>query len=358
MLEKLRLTPRSFEKAAWGVLAYMILVILWGAVVRATGSGAGCGDHWPLCNGAVIPRDPAMETIVEFMHRLTSGLALIAVVGLLLSAFASFAKGHAVRKAAVASTVFVILEALIGAGIVLFRLVADDASLVRGVSMALHLVNTFLLLGALTLTVWWARRPVPKWRVVSGQNRPPVRGPLGFVLLVGFLALGAVGMTGAIAALGDTLFPTAPFTPHAAGYTVIEEVRHIFLELRIWHPATAIVASVWWAGLAHFAMLGPASESKPTGAFGTAAVLSGGASVLSEKTDRTHGLGRGALVVFFVTLSQLCLGVLNVALRAPVWMQLVHLLLSNVLVIACVAFASDLLVTGWKGRHGELPRGS
>src|SRR5690606_8937667 len=38
---------------AWGTLAYNLAVIVWGAYVRATGSGAGCGSHWPLCNGEV-----------------------------------------------------------------------------------------------------------------------------------------------------------------------------------------------------------------------------------------------------------------------------------------------------------------
>ena len=69
---------------AWAVLAYNIGVILWGAYVRATGSGAGCGDHWPLCNGVVIPRDPSIATLIEYSHRITSGFALIAVVVLLL----------------------------------------------------------------------------------------------------------------------------------------------------------------------------------------------------------------------------------------------------------------------------------
>ncbi|MFN8454080.1 MAG: COX15/CtaA family protein [Anaerolineae bacterium] len=71
-----------FAKYVWTVLAYNLAVILWGAFVRASGSGAGCGSHWPLCNGEVIPRTPQMETLVEFTHRLTSGLALLLVIGL------------------------------------------------------------------------------------------------------------------------------------------------------------------------------------------------------------------------------------------------------------------------------------
>ena len=46
---------RNFTRFAWLTLGFLILVILWGAFVRATGSGAGCGNHWPLCNGVVVP---------------------------------------------------------------------------------------------------------------------------------------------------------------------------------------------------------------------------------------------------------------------------------------------------------------
>jgi len=57
---------QPFAKAAWGVLAYSILVILWGAYVRISFSGDGCGDHWPLCHGEVIPTAPSVKTLIEF----------------------------------------------------------------------------------------------------------------------------------------------------------------------------------------------------------------------------------------------------------------------------------------------------
>ena len=72
-----------FARYGWGVLAFNLLVILWGAYVRASGSGAGCGAHWPLCNGEVIPRAPSVATLIEYSHRLTSGLALLGVLALL-----------------------------------------------------------------------------------------------------------------------------------------------------------------------------------------------------------------------------------------------------------------------------------
>ncbi|MCU0507346.1 MAG: COX15/CtaA family protein, partial [Anaerolineae bacterium] len=135
---------RRFAFFAWGVLAYNVLVILWGAFVRATGSGAGCGSHWPLCNGDVLPRAPALETVVEFSHRVTSGLSLILVLALIVWGWRIYKAGSPVRKTLVASGVFIIVEALIGAWLVLAGLTAENDSIARAVSMALHLVNTFL----------------------------------------------------------------------------------------------------------------------------------------------------------------------------------------------------------------------
>lgn len=87
-----------FAAFAWANVAYNLLVILWGAFVRATGSGAGCGDHWPLCDGQVIPRAPSTEMLIEFTHRLTSGVALLGAVALLVWAFRAYGRGHRVRR--------------------------------------------------------------------------------------------------------------------------------------------------------------------------------------------------------------------------------------------------------------------
>ena len=146
----------NYAKYAWGVLAYNLLVILWGAYVRATGSGAGCGSHWLLCNGEVIPRAPGMETMIKLTHRLTSGLAFLLVLGMLVWALSAYSRGHSVRRGAWLSTFFILTEALVGAGLVLFEWVADDVSTGRVISMAVHLINTFLLLACLALTAWWA----------------------------------------------------------------------------------------------------------------------------------------------------------------------------------------------------------
>src|SRR6187399_771667 len=145
-----------FTKYAWFVVLFLVLVILWGAVVRATGSGAGCGAHWPTCNGSVIPLDPSVGTLVEYTHRLTSGLALVLVAFLADRMRRHREPGHLARFWSAASMVLILSEAAVGAGLVLFQRVAGDTSTARGYWIAAHLINTFLLLGALVLTARFA----------------------------------------------------------------------------------------------------------------------------------------------------------------------------------------------------------
>ena len=221
-----------FAKYVWGVLAFNVLVVLWGAFVRATGSGAGCGSHWPLCNGEVVPRAPVLETIIEFTHRLTSGVSLLLVLGLLIWAFRSYPKGHLVRFGAVLTSFFILTEALVGAGLVLFGWTAQNAS---AVPTAIHLVNTFLLLASLALTGYWA----------SGGDRLIFKdqGLVLWALGIGLVGVLFVGVSGAITALGDTLFPSS---------SLIEGMRqdfaansHFLIRLRVWHPVIAVTTGFY-----------------------------------------------------------------------------------------------------------------
>jgi len=177
-----------FAKFAWFTLGFNVLVILWGALVRATGSGAGCGRHWPDCRGALVPLSPTVETLIEFAHRATSGLALLLVSILVLRAVRAFPRGAPVRAGAWASLAFILVEALIGAGLVLFELVGENSSAARAVVIALHLVNTLLLLGALALTAWWAGG--------AAVPRPRAHGKAGAAWGFGALLLLGLGATG------------------------------------------------------------------------------------------------------------------------------------------------------------------
>lgn len=291
-----------FAKYAWGVLAYNLAVILWGAYVRASGSGAGCGSHWPLCNGEVIPRAPQMETMIEFGHRLTSGLALLMVVVMVIWAFRIYAKGHPVRLGAGLSMFFMLTEALVGAGLVLFELVAQDTSMARAWVIAVHLINTFLLLAALALTAWWASGGQPVQ--LNG------RGGLGWMLALAFLAMLFLGASGAVTALGDTLFPASSL---AEGWQEkFSPTAHFMVRLRLWHPLIAIAVGAYI-----IVVLGVINARQPDS--------------LSRRMSRVF------TVLYFVQLTS---GALNVVLLAPIWMQLWHLLLSDLLWIVLVLFAA------------------
>ena len=122
------ISARRFARYAWSVLAFNVAVVLWGAFVRATGAGAGCGKHWPLCNGEMLPRSPSLNTIIEFTHRATSGIDLALVALLVFWAFRAFPRHHAVRLGATLSAVFLMSEALLGAALVLLEHVAGNPS--------------------------------------------------------------------------------------------------------------------------------------------------------------------------------------------------------------------------------------
>jgi heme A synthase len=284
-----------FAKYAWGVLLYNVAVIIWGTYVRATGSGAACGAHWPLCNGEVIPLAPQTATLVEFSHRLMSGLALILVITLTVWAFRTFPRRHLTRIGSTWSLLFIISEALVGAGLVLFKLAGENTSIMRAFATSLHLVNTFLLLAALTLTAWWASRPsVFHWRF---DRR-------GWLFLFGMIGMLVVGASGAIAALGDALFPS---TSLAQGIALdLSSTAHLFLRLRIFHPVIAIGVGLYLIILA--ASFGLTRQS-------------------------TKGFAVGLIVLIVV---QWIAGVVNVVLLAPVWMQMLHLLIADVLWIVFI----------------------
>lgn len=291
----------GFRVYAWLVLAYNVAVILWGAYVRATGSGAGCGNHWPLCNGEITPHSPAIATVIEFTHRVTSGLDLLLVAGLIVWAWLGFPPRHPVRRGAVLSGVFLITEALLGASLVLLQHVARDASAARGWSLSVHLVNTLTLLACLTLTAWWA----------GGKPALAVRGRAGRTAAASLAAVALLGVSGAITALGDTLYPVHSL---AAGFAAdFDPSASIFVRLRVWHPMIAMAVGAW---LLYYAI----SDLR--------------------RTRRALSWAYGLVAVLAL---QMAAGIENLLLLAPVWMQVVHLLLADVLWIVLVLLAAERL---------------
>ncbi|HEV8241877.1 MAG TPA: COX15/CtaA family protein [Thermoanaerobaculia bacterium] len=288
--------------AVW-TLACNLLVVLWGAVVRATGSGAGCGSHWPLCNGVVVPQAPTTATLIELTHRLTSGLALVMVVVLAIWCWRTLPRGHAGRRAAMAALVLIVVEAAIGAGLVLLNLVGSNASVARAAYMGLHLAVTFFLLGSLALTAWWV------------GDAPPLRRDtrVAMLLVTACGGLLLVAASGAIAALGDTLFPAGSL---AAGVQQdLSPASHFLLRLRILHPLLAVAVAAYLLFLPQL--------------------------VQAARMGRTpRKLGSA---VSLLALVQLAVGAANLGLLAPVALQLLHLLLADLLWIAVVLFGAAAL---------------
>lgn len=296
--------PSRVSKFAWAVLAYNQCVIVFGAFVRATGSGAGCGSHWPLCNGEVIPRAPRTATLIEYTHRATSGLTLLLIVALLIWVWRVTRSGNPLRWTSAFALLFVLTEALIGAWLVLYGLVTTDDSVARALFMMVHLVNTFLLLAFLALTSWWASTGVP------GRAGGDSAGMwfLGFA----FLATLFLGASGAVTALGDTLFP--PATLADAFRQDLSTAAHYLVRLRVYHPFIAAVTAMYLAVVSLW--------------------------VKRRYPQRSvQALTNGLLVLFAI---QIVFGAINVTLLAPVWMQLLHLLVSTLVWIVLVLLGASV----------------
>jgi cytochrome c oxidase assembly protein subunit 15 len=279
------LRPSAFARAAWLVLGYTLAVIVFGAWVRITGSGAGCGQHWPTCHGEIVHRPQSIETVIELTHRVTSGLSLL-------------------------------VEALLGAGLVAFGLVEDDDSIARAVVMAIHLTNTCILMGALAAAAWTG---------VDGVDRRPQRPSRSQAWLLGaaMVMVLLVSMSGAVTALGDTLFPVAAdgtVREHIAGDQSV--TAHFLQRMRIVHPVLAIGVGLYllWLAIA-----------------------------LPDSLSRDPSVRRLGNLVAGLVLAQLCAGVANIMLSAPGWMQLVHLALATALWTAVVVLA--LAVLGSRQRN-------
>jgi cytochrome c oxidase assembly protein subunit 15 len=300
-------SSRALTVYAGVVVGFMVLVILEGAVVRATGSGAGCGNHWPLCNGDFFPHHPQLATVIEYLHRSMTGVCTGLVAGLIAWTFMARQRGDRARRAVVWSGVLLLTEAFLGAVLVKGGYVESNASNMRVLMQSIHFTNTMLLLAAIALTWWWLgeRREI----AVERRVRP-----------VAWMALAAtvvVGATGSVAALADTLFPSvslrsALMSDFASGSPLLVRMRWI-------HPAAAVVAL-------------------------------GCAMWLAVEL-------RGSFARWIVGLAvvQVLLGVADVLLLAPTWMQVLHLLGADVYWIALVVAGASVLAVPVQAARRAVP---
>jgi heme A synthase len=295
---------RLFPYVAWATLGFTVLVILWGTVVRATGSGDGCGESWPKCGQQFIPSNPTVETLIEFSHRASSFLAGLGVAAVFLLALWAWPKRHLVRKAATVSGILLVIEALLGASLVVFGWVDDDISAARMVVVPLHLVNTFMLLGSLAVTAWWG----------SGFAQPATKGKRKSIrwLWIGAIVLMFIGGTGALNALADTIFPASSVAEGVAAE--FGPTAPLLLRLRLIHPVVAIAGGllVGWI----------AADTARTG------------SVMTR---------RFASAVSIVVLLQFFIGIANILFLTPLSIQVTHLMVADILWLSFVLFGVSWL---------------
>ena len=300
--------PRMMSRVArfaWATLCCNVAVVLWGAYVRATGSGAGCGNNWPTCDGDLIGANASRHTIIEFTHRITSGVALLMVTGLVVWCWRTTTKRDWPRYSALLAAAFLANEALLGAALVLLNHVAHDQSAGRILFLCLHFGNTLLLLATLSLTAAWLSNGSESFTLIRNWRQVSAVG-------VGLFATMITGITGAVAALADTLFPATSLRSSLA--QDFSSGAPALLRFRLLHPAVAAVAAGYVLWVIFRSASGPNRLSRPASAF---------------------------IILLFM---QVTIGVINVLLLAPVWLQIVHLLVADVLWILLVLVSADLLL--------------
>lgn len=289
---------RKFTSFAWLVLIYNIVVVGWGVFVRAGKYGDGCGNHWPLCGPTTTPLMGHIATIIEASHRISTSITGPLALALVVTAFRAFPKKHIVRKAAVLTMAFTILEGLVGAALVLYGWVTVDDSAARAAVMAFHVISTFLLLGCIAAALVGSTMP----------QSPKLRGQGTAAAVVGMAALGVIllGVSGAISALGHQLRPTDHVLQAALNPATFWMVR-----LQPLHPL--IAASV-----------------------GLYLLLTAGLMQHLRPDPKVKKASEWMLVVYGI---QVAVGALNIFLKAPIEMQMVHLVVADINWLTIVALA-------------------
>src|SRR5699024_3582284 len=98
----------------------MLFILLGGALVTKTDSGAGCGESWRLCDGELIPSNITPELVIELSHRLGSSVMGITIVLLAVIAWILIGRIREVKFLSFLSVFFLILQGLIGAAAVVW----------------------------------------------------------------------------------------------------------------------------------------------------------------------------------------------------------------------------------------------
>jgi protoheme IX farnesyltransferase len=281
--------PTRFAKYVWLVLLYNLAAIAWGVFVRAGRYGDGCGSRWPLCDGSSAPLQGSISKIIESSHRISTALIGPMALVMVIWAYQAFPKGHLARKGAVATLIATLVEGLVGEELVRNGWVTTNDSALRAGAMAIHAISTFFLLGAITVTL------------LAGAGLPRIRlkgqGTVGWMLAMGAVGIVALGVSGAISALGHQLHET-PDVLKAA----MNPATHWMVRLQPWHPFIA-------------------------GSIGLYLLLAAGLLQHLRPAPLVVKASRWMVGAF---AAQLLLGLANIWLKAPIPMQMGHLVLADI----------------------------
>ena len=292
---------KIFSFFCFFVLSFCLLVILWGAWVRISHSGDGCGKSWPSCQGQyLMDSGEQQKTWIEWIHRATSSLFGIIVIWLLIWSVFKFPLKHPVCKSALCIFLFTISEALIGAGLVLAGLTGDNMSPTRVLVMNLHLLNSVLLVSS--LFVCW-RFSLGKSFSFSKQIKKR-KGRLSIALFIFVFFL--IAFFGSVSALASSLFPSSSLLEGLA--LDFNPNSPWLIRLRWLHPFLALF---FGGAFLYYYFFIQDKEEKETGIFGQ------------------------KIFIFCVSLA-LFSGLLNLILLSPVFLKLVHLLIVYLLVMSFI----------------------
>jgi cytochrome c oxidase assembly protein subunit 15 len=316
MLEFIKMESETklskFAKYAWFVLGYNFLVILWGVFLRASLSGDGCGEHWLTCGGEVIPSAPELKTQIEFFHRITSSLAGIAVIALVVAAIVKqrrekTAQSRLILKMSVLSLIFIIIEGVLGGLLVLTGNTAANWTPARPFWMGAHLINTFTLIAIIALTAWFAS---------GGKSFSLLRAPRKVQLFIAIALLGIflVGMSGSLAALSSMLYPSSSLSEGIA--KDFSQTSHIILRLRVFHPLLSIFTGVFLIFLAGW---------------------------FRKQAPDVKRVVRWSNILSILVLIQFVSGAVTLLTLAPIVMQLTHLFLADAVWISFVLLVASYL---------------
>lgn len=269
------MTDSKLSRGLYLFWIYTLLVIAWGAWVRISHSGNGCGDHWPLCNGDFIPNLEIKKTLVEYSHRLMSGAYGLIVLWIFYF-FHRRKNTHLLsKKMSLYLLAFMILEALLGALLVKQNLVTVNDSIFRLVAMSLHQLNSFLLTGTTYLL----------YKSVSQDLN------IRFTKLnISFLIL---AVSGAVASLAGTLFPSTSILEGIL--KDFSEHSHLFVRLRILHPVFALLSIssiIYW---------------------------------LNTKANNSKADTHLAIKLFLA----MAVGIITLITLSPIWLKIAHLMIAH-----------------------------